>query len=110
MSLAIRPADSRMRRCFDSDALVISKRDVHAEPELAAQLGIDIEQLRERLHVRDASGRMLSGDRAFAALWAATPGQRWLARLVRSMSWLTGPLYKLFARLLYRWNRRRGHW
>ncbi|MDM5180222.1 DUF393 domain-containing protein [Massilia sp. DJPM01] len=100
----VRGQRERMRGC------AIEWRDVHAEPELAAQLGIDIEQLRERLHVRDASGRMLSGDRAFAALWAATPGQRWLAPLVRSMHWLAGPLYKLLARLLYRWNRRRGHW
>lgn len=100
----VRGQRERMRDC------AIEWRDVHAEPELAAQLGIDIEQLRERLHVRDTSGRMLVGDQAFAGLWAATPGQRSLARLVRSMHWLAGPLYKVFARLLYRWNRWRGHW
>lgn len=103
----VRGQRERMQACSTA---AIAWRDVHAEPELAAQLGIDIEALRERLHVRDAGGRMLVGDQALAALLAATPGQRWLARMVRAMHWLTGPLYKVFARLLYRWNRRRGSW
>jgi predicted DCC family thiol-disulfide oxidoreductase YuxK len=84
--------------------------DVHGRPELAAELGIDIELLRERLHVRDAGGRLHVGDRAFALLWSHTRGQRWLAWLMRPFRWLTGPLYKVAARGLYRWNRRRGHW
>ena len=84
--------------------------DVHARPELARELGIDLELLRERLHVRDAHGSMQSGDQAFAVLWAQTPGQRWMARVVRAMGWITGPAYRLCARALYGWNRRRGHW
>ncbi len=84
--------------------------DVHAQPDLAAQLGIDLESLREQLHVRDASGRWHVGDQAFTLLWSQTPGQRWLASLVRPLGWLTGPLYRFAARRLYRWNRRRGHW
>jgi predicted DCC family thiol-disulfide oxidoreductase YuxK len=100
----VRGQRERMQGC------AVEWRDVNAEPGLAAELGIDIEALRERLHVRDASGRMLVGDQAFAALWGATPGQRSMARLIRPLRWLTGPLYKVFARLLYRWNRRRGNW
>ncbi|HEY0062793.1 MAG TPA: DUF393 domain-containing protein [Telluria sp.] len=84
--------------------------DVHANPGLAAELGIDIELLRERLHVRDADGALQVGDQALAALWAHTPGQRWLAPLTNRLGWLTGPLYKLVARALYRWNRWRGNW
>lgn len=84
--------------------------DVHTDPELAAETGAGIEDIRERLHVRDANGELHIGDRALAALWAQTPGQRWLAWLARRLSWLGGPAYKLFARALYRWNRRRGHW
>jgi predicted DCC family thiol-disulfide oxidoreductase YuxK len=84
--------------------------DVHARPELAQELGIDLERLRERLHVRGADGTMLEGDRAFVLLWSQTRGQRWLALLARPFGWLTGPLYKLVARALYRWNRRRGNW
>ena len=84
--------------------------DLQARPELAAELGIDLELLRERLHVRDGAGRMHVGDRAFAQLWSHTPGQRWLAWLIKPCGWLTGPLYNVAARVLYRWNRRRGHW
>jgi predicted DCC family thiol-disulfide oxidoreductase YuxK len=84
--------------------------DVHAQPDIAKALGIDLELLRERLHVMDAAGQMHVGERAFTELWSRTPGQRWLARLARPFAWLTGPLYRLAARLLYRWNRRRGHW
>lgn len=84
--------------------------DVDARPELAQELGIDLERLRERLHVRGADGRLLEGERAFTLLWSQTPGQRWMAALARPVGWLTGPLYKLVARVLYGWNRRRGHW
>ncbi|MEI7465380.1 MAG: demethoxyubiquinone hydroxylase family protein [Burkholderiales bacterium] len=34
-----------------------------------------------RFHVQQGDGTMLSGARAFIALWAALPGWRWLARL-----------------------------
>ena len=84
--------------------------DIDQQPDIADALGIDIETLRERLHVRDADGAMQVGDRAFVTLWAQTPGQRYLASVVRHAGWITGPLYKAVARLLYRWNRRRGHW
>jgi predicted DCC family thiol-disulfide oxidoreductase YuxK len=84
--------------------------DVHARPEIAQELGIDLELLRERLHVRDAGGRMQVGADAFTTLMAHTRGQRRLAWLARRLRWLTGPLYKVAARLLYRWNRRRGSW
>jgi predicted DCC family thiol-disulfide oxidoreductase YuxK len=84
--------------------------DVHTRPELARELDIDLETLRERLLVRDADGKLHVGDRAFVMLWSQTRGQRWLAWLARPFAWLSGPLYKLVARQLYHWNRRRGHW
>ncbi|HEY9194234.1 MAG TPA: DUF393 domain-containing protein [Methyloversatilis sp.] len=37
--------------------------------------------LLSRFHIRQGNGRLLSGARAFIALWAALPGWRWLARL-----------------------------
>lgn len=84
--------------------------DIHARPELAQELGVDIESLRERLHVRDAAGKMHVGDRALALLWSQTSGQRWLAWLTGSFGWLARPFYNSVARALYRWNRLRGHW
>lgn len=84
--------------------------DVHAHPEVARELDIDLEALREKLHVRDAHGDMQIGDQAFLALWSLTRGQRWMAFLAQGIPWFTGPLYNLVARCLYRWNRKRGHW
>jgi len=84
--------------------------DVHTEPDVADDLGIDLEALRERLHVRDASGAMQVGERAFTALLSQTPGRQHWATVAARLGWITGPLYKVAARLLYCWNRRRGHW
>ena len=84
--------------------------DVHTQPERASQLGIDLEVIRERLHVRDANGAMQVGDLAFAELAARTRGQHAWAWILRRFHFITGPLYNLVARLLYSWNRRRGHW
>jgi predicted DCC family thiol-disulfide oxidoreductase YuxK len=99
--------------CYQRARMDVAKVDfidVNARPEVAAALGIDLETLRERLHVRDAQGHMQVGDQALAALWVQTRGQRWLATLIARLRWLTGPLYKLVARCLYRWNRARGNW
>ena len=84
--------------------------DVHTHPDVAEELGIDLELLRERLHLRDANGEMQVGERAVTALMAQTPGQRWLAWVARPLRRLTAPLYNVFARWLYRRNRRRGNW
>lgn len=86
--------------------------DVHANPEAVRALGIDIEAVREKLHVRDEDGRVQVGTDAFATLWSRTRGLRWLARL---LAWprvraLAQRGYDAFARWLYRWNRRHGHW
>ena len=86
--------------------------DVHANPEAVRALGIDIEAVREKLHVIGADGRVQVGADAFAALWSRTRGLRWLARLIafpRAHA-LAQRAYDAFARRLYRWNRRHGRW
>jgi predicted DCC family thiol-disulfide oxidoreductase YuxK len=96
--------------------------DVHTSPDAAAQIGAalgrvdfkstDIESVRERLHVRDAQGRVLIGADAVAFVMQRTPGQRWLGwfaalSMIRpAMRWA----YDAFARVLYRWNRSKGRW
>ena len=86
--------------------------DVHTNPEAVSELGAPLEQVRERLHVKDSDGRLDFGADAFARLWSQTRGQRWLAKLLRlpMLKQLTRLAYNLFARLLYRWNRAQGHW
>ncbi|MBC7730766.1 MAG: DUF393 domain-containing protein [Bacteriovorax sp.] len=66
------------------------------------------EQLLARFHVRDRDGQLLSGARAFLALWAALPGWRWLALAGRvpGAAWVMERTYRLFLRgrpTLQRW-------
>jgi predicted DCC family thiol-disulfide oxidoreductase YuxK len=86
--------------------------DVHTTPAAAKELGIDIELIREKLHVRDETGKMNVGASAMAALWRQTPSQLWLAKIVNfpALHWLAEKLYNLFASALYRWNRVLKHW
>jgi predicted DCC family thiol-disulfide oxidoreductase YuxK len=41
------------------------------------------EQAMRRMHARLPDGRIVSGVEAFARIWEALPGYRWLARLLR---------------------------
>ncbi|MES2670405.1 MAG: DUF393 domain-containing protein [Pseudomonadota bacterium] len=86
--------------------------DVHAMPEAIADVGAGLEDVRERLHVRDAEGRVLVGADAVAFVMGTRPGQRVLGRL-SALPWVR-PLmrwgYNEFARILYRWNRDKGRW
>ncbi|HEU0306247.1 MAG TPA: DUF393 domain-containing protein [Lysobacter sp.] len=86
--------------------------DVHANPEAVAEVGADLEAVRERLYVRDAGGNLHVGADAFSRLWRDTPGQRWLGRLagLPGLKRIAHAAYDWFARRLYRWNRRKGHW
>jgi len=86
--------------------------DVHTNPDAVSEVGASLEQVRERLHVKDSDGRIDVGADAFTCLWSKTRGQPWLAKLLRLpvLKQLTHSAYNLFARLLYRWNRTRGRW
>lgn len=59
-----------------------------------------------RLHVRRADGSLTSGASAFAEIWRAVPGFRWLGRAVSlpPLLWLAERAYRLFlaARLAIR--------
>ncbi|WP_025041287.1 thiol-disulfide oxidoreductase DCC family protein [Nitrosospira briensis] len=105
----IKDQRKRMEACGIKDIQWI---DVHAHPEAVEEIGAPLEQVRERLHVRSADGKLSVGADAFARLWSQTPGQRWLAALLRLPVFrqLTQLAYNLFARLLYRWNRAKRHW
>jgi predicted DCC family thiol-disulfide oxidoreductase YuxK len=71
-----------------------------------------LEQVRERLHVKAEDGQLDIGADAFTHLWLQTPGLRWLAKLLQLpiLRQITHLVYNAFARLLYRWNRAKGHW
>jgi len=69
------------------------------------------EQLLARFHVQRPDGELLSGAKAFLALWAVLPGWRWLAFAGRlpGASWVMERMYRLFLRwrpMLQRWASR----
>jgi len=73
--------------------------------------GTTREQLLARFHVRGRDGELLSGAKAFLALWAALPGWRWLAWAGRlpGAAWAMERTYRLFLRgrpALQRWASR----
>ncbi|MBP6096994.1 MAG: demethoxyubiquinone hydroxylase family protein [Methyloversatilis sp.] len=51
-----------------------------SDPQVELPAAADRASCLARFHVRREDGEMLSGARAFVALWAALPGWRWLAR------------------------------
>lgn len=86
--------------------------DVHNNPTAVLEVGTDLESVRERLHVKDESGRIAVGAPALAVLWEQTPGQRLWGRVAKwpILSSLLGVAYNLFAKGLYRWNRWKKRW
>jgi predicted DCC family thiol-disulfide oxidoreductase YuxK len=105
----IKDQRQRMAACGVKDVEWI---DVHAHPEAVEEVGALLEQVRERLHVKAEDGRLDVGADAFTRLWSKTPGQRWMAKLLRLpvIRQITRLVYNAFARLLYGWNRAKGHW
>ena len=84
--------------------------DVARSPERLRGLGLDLEAVKERLHVIDADGRIHVGVDAFAVIWAELPGHRWLSAIVAApvLRPVAVFLYdRVLAPALYAWNRRR---
>ena len=90
----------------------IAFRDINLEPAALVGHGASLEDIRRRLHATDAEGRLLVGADVAIAVWAATPGEGWLATLFGNPIALplTRFAYDRFADLLYAWNRRNGRW
>src|SRR6266849_10815224 len=86
--------------------------DIHANPQVLKDLGLEQEEARKKLHVVDAAGSVKVGADAFATLWRYTPGQKLLGRLVQLPVFRTPAhaSYNLFAAALYRWNKAKGRW
>ena len=74
----------------------------------APALGADLDRARAlaRFHVRAADGTLVSGPRAFVAIWRRLPALAWLAPLASSRPALAllEPAYALFLRARRRWR------
>jgi predicted DCC family thiol-disulfide oxidoreductase YuxK len=90
----------------------IEFHDINLEPDVLANYGASLDDIRRRLHAIDGAGNLIVGADVMIALWRATPGQRWLAALFGNpvMLPLTRFGYDRFADLLFAWNRRKGRW
>ena len=86
--------------------------DVHLDKAKVAELGAELESVRERLHVIDTEGQLRVGFEAFLVIWENSPTEQWKARVgkIVGLRWLLNQGYKLFARGLYLWNRALKHW
>ena len=71
-----------------------------SNPAVPLPAGTTRDQLMARFHVQDRDGQLLSGAKAFLALWAALPGWRWLALAGRlpGAAWMMEQIYCLFLR------------
>ncbi|WP_444908590.1 thiol-disulfide oxidoreductase DCC family protein [Microbulbifer sp. TRSA005] len=86
--------------------------DVHLDNAKAQQLDVDLEFVRERLHVIDTQGHLRVGYEAFIAIWENSPSEQWKARFSKTpgLRWCLNKIYNGFARCLYLWNRALKHW
>lgn len=86
--------------------------DVHSHPERLQSLGLDIEDVRERLHLVGPDGRLQIGAPALLTTWSLQRRWGWLLwpLTLPGLRTLTAWAYAAFARQLYRWNRRKRHW
>lgn len=68
---------------------------------------LDVPTALARMHVRDESGRLISGAAAFAAIWSRLPKTRWLGRLLgtRPALWILEPAYVLFLKVRPLWRK-----
>lgn len=95
-----------------STACEIEWADVHSENDAVDEINQELSTVRKYLHVKNARGELMVGIDAFIALWEQSPKQIWMARLFSLP--LIRPIasvgYKLFAHVLYAFNRLMRHW
>jgi predicted DCC family thiol-disulfide oxidoreductase YuxK len=86
-------------------------RDIATDDAALAELGLDREAAKRRLHVIDRDGRLHTGIDAMIAVWRSVPGYGWLATIV-SLPLMHGCAARVYDHLvapaLYGWNRRNG--
>jgi predicted DCC family thiol-disulfide oxidoreductase YuxK len=86
--------------------------DIHTNPEALSEIDASLNQVRERLYIKDLNGQLNVGIDSFIYLWSQTNEQRWLAKLFRFpvFNQFSRWMYNFFAKLLYHWNCSKRHW
>jgi predicted DCC family thiol-disulfide oxidoreductase YuxK len=93
-------------------AATIEFRDINVEPQALAAFGVDVDDVRRRLHAVDERGRLIVGADVALAAWRRTPGEGWLAAILGAPGVIHATRfgYDRFADLLWLWNKRSGRW
>ncbi len=90
----------------------VAFRDINEQPDALAAHGVSVDDVRRRLHATDEEGRLITGADVALLLWKLTPGEGWLAKVLRNrmMRPVTRFGYDRFADVLFAWNKWKGHW
>jgi predicted DCC family thiol-disulfide oxidoreductase YuxK len=93
-------------------ATTIEFRDINVEPQALAAFGVDVDDVRRRLHAVDERGRLIVGADVAIAVWRRTPGEGWLAAILGAQGVIHATRfgYDRCADLLWLWNKRSGRW
>ena len=86
--------------------------DLSQSPKAFSDRGVEINDVRRKLHAILPSGEIVKGWPAVSAIWRESRNLSWLAKvgdipLLRPLSGLT---YATTAQLLWWWNRASGRW
>ena len=89
----------------------VEYRNINLEPDRFLDLGIDVEDIRKKLHALQGDELLIGADVAIA-IWKMMPYYKWLGRVLNipPLRQLTRISYDILAELLYGWNRRKGNW
>ena len=91
---------------------VIVFEDINLQPDALKHFGVEVDDIRRRLHALDGQGQLLVGADVAIAIWRLTPGEGWIATLFGNPIAIlfTRFFYDRFADLLYVWNKRNQRW
>ena len=103
---------ARMDDALPEGSSTIQWCDIAATPDAAQEIDKSVDQIRHSLHMVDEQGRLLVGADVAIAVWAMTPGRRWLGSLVGlpGIRQIARWGYNRFADRLFAWNKRQGRW
>lgn len=89
----------------------VDYRNINLEPGRFLDLGIDVEDIRKKLHALKGDDLLIGAD-VVLAIWKMMPYYKWLGHVLSlpPLLQLTRIGYHILAELLYGWNRRRGNW
>lgn len=87
-------------------------RDVNSDVNALKEIPADLEFVRERLHVIDGNGNLKIGLEAFEVIWRHSPSERWKSKIIALpvIKPILAKIYNIFAKYLYKWNIKKGHW